>query len=282
MDGWRFLLSRRWAGYLALTIVFALVCVLLGQWQFARRAEARAEIMRIDANYDAPAVPLETILPTLTSYSDEEDKWSTVTATGTYLVDQQTLVRNRPLSGNPGFEVLVPLRLEDGNVFIVNRGWVPTGSAQDSPDNVPAPPEGIVRIDARLKAGEPTLPNRSAGDGQIATIHLPDLAERVELPTFTEAYGVLISENPSPESAPQKAAKPERDEGPHLSYALQWYLFAIMGFVGLGWAARQEFRSINADRPDEKKRAEKRRIRAAQKQTDADVEDKILDEANFR
>src|SRR6218665_1159512 len=38
---WRFLISRRWAGYLSLTIVFAVVCSLLGLWQFARRAEAQ-------------------------------------------------------------------------------------------------------------------------------------------------------------------------------------------------------------------------------------------------
>ncbi len=276
-DGWRFLLSRRWAGYLALTIVFAIVCVLLGQWQFARRAEARAEISRIDANYDATAVPLKDALPELTSYDDESQKWSTVSMTGTYLTDYQTLVRNRPLNGNPGFEVLVPLQLTDGRVFIVDRGWVPTGSAQDAPDEVPAAHSGVVRVDARLKAGEPTLEGRSAIDGQIATIHLPDMAERIGQPTFTGAYGLLVSEDPSPAITPKKAVKPERDEGPHLSYALQWYVFAIMGFFGLGWAARQEFRSLNAEDPDEKKRAEQRRAKAALKRSDADIEDEILD-----
>src|SRR6218665_2081385 len=60
---WRFLISRRWAGYLSLTIVFAVVCSLLGLWQFARRAEAQAEIARINANYDSPAVPVSEVLP---------------------------------------------------------------------------------------------------------------------------------------------------------------------------------------------------------------------------
>ena len=46
--GWAFLRSRRWLGYFALLIVFSIACVLLGDWQFARRAEARAAGERID------------------------------------------------------------------------------------------------------------------------------------------------------------------------------------------------------------------------------------------
>ena len=36
MIGWKFAFSRRWAGYLALTILFAIVCSGLGMWQLAR------------------------------------------------------------------------------------------------------------------------------------------------------------------------------------------------------------------------------------------------------
>ncbi|MFC4225250.1 SURF1 family cytochrome oxidase biogenesis protein [Lysinibacter cavernae] len=276
-EGWRFLLSRRWAGYLCLTIVFAIVCCLLGNWQFARRAEARAEIARIDANYDAAVVPLQQALPELDSYDDETQKWSQVTASGTYLTEHQTLVRIRPLNGSPGFEVLVPLLLDDGSVFIVDRGWLPAGSTTDSPDIVPDAPEGRVTVIARLKAGEPELASRTAGEGQIATIHLPDMANRVDKPAFTGAYGLLVSEDPSVELTPVLATKPERDEGPHLSYALQWYVFALMGFIGLGWAARQEYRNINAADPEERERARKRAEKARLKRTDSEIEDELLD-----
>ena len=44
MTGWRFAFSARWAGYLSLAVVFAIVCSMLGIWQFERRAEARAAI----------------------------------------------------------------------------------------------------------------------------------------------------------------------------------------------------------------------------------------------
>jgi len=277
VSGWSFALSKRWFGYLALAVVFAIVCCLLGFWQLSRRADARAEIDRLDANYSSEPVPIADVLETLDSFETNE-KWTPVEITGTYLSDEQVLVRNRPYNGSPGFDVLVPLQLADGSVFIVDRGWVAPGNAQDSPDVIPEAPVGEVTVVARLKAGEPTIVGRSAPAGQIATIHLPDLAERIGEPTFTGAYGLLASESPAPASVPFAASKPERDEGPHLSYALQWFVFAIMGFGGLAYALRQEYREVNAADPEERERAEVRRVkREARAKTDAEIEDELVD-----
>lgn len=277
MTGWRFLVSARWAGYLALVVVFAVACSLLSSWQLARRAEAEAAIAKIDANYDSPPVPLESLLPTLGSFEDSQE-WSQVELHGDYLSDEQILVRTRPLGGNPGFEVLVPFRLDDGSVFVVDRGWVPVGNTQDAPDAVPAAPDGPVTVIARLKPGEPELPGRTAPAGQIATIELHDIAGRIGEPTYTGAYGLMVSESPAPTERPTALPKPARDEGPHLSYAFQWVVFALLGFIGLGWAIRQEYRVVNADDPEERDRAaERERKRARRMPTDAEVEDAVLD-----
>jgi cytochrome oxidase assembly protein ShyY1 len=275
---WRFLLSRQWAGYLALTIVFALVCCGLGSWQLARRAEAQAEISRVDANFNADPVPVAEALPDLDSF-DESQKWLPVQLTGSYLLDEELLVRNRALNINPGFEVLTPLLLENGDVFIVDRGWVPTGENQDAPDSVPAAPAGEVTVVARLKQGEPVLAGRSATGNQVATINLPAIAERLGTDTYTGAYGLMKSEDPAPAERPTAVLRPVRDEGPHLSYAFQWFVFALMAFVGLGWAARQEYRSVNAEVPEEQERAAERARRHAQKpRSDADIEDELVDQ----
>lgn len=277
MTGWRFLVSARWAGYLALVVVFAVACSLLSSWQLARRAEAEAAIAKIDANYDSPPVALGSLLPTLGSFEDSQE-WSQVELHGDYLSDEQILVRTRPLGGNPGFEVLVPFRLDDGSVFVVDRGWVPVGNTQDAPDAVPAAPDGPVTVIARLKPGEPELPGRTAPAGQIATIELHDIAERIGEPTYTGAYGLMVSESPAPAERPTALPKPARDEGPHLSYAFQWVVFALLGFIGLGWAIRQEYRVVNADDPEERDRAaERERKRARRMPTDAEVEDAVLD-----
>jgi cytochrome oxidase assembly protein ShyY1 len=280
VSGWRFLLSKRWAGYLALTVLFAVVCVFLGNWQLARRAEAQAEIQRVDNNWSAEPVPLDEALPTLDSF-DESQKWLPVVMEGEYLQEDELLVRTRPRAGMPGFEVLTPLQLADGTVFIVNRGWLPTGSAQDAPDVVPSAPEGTVTVVARLKAGEPSLAGRSSSGNQISTIQLHEISDRLGTENYTGAYGLMISESPeATDPRPLAVIKPPRDEGPHLSYAFQWYVFAIMAFIGLAWAARQEFRTVNIDDPAERKRAAARAKKQSLKtRSDADIEDEILDNA---
>ena len=277
MTGWKFALSRRWAGYLAITMLFAAVCSGLGVWQLARRDEALTELFKIDANFDSDPLPVAEALPQLTSF-DESQKWTPVELTGTYLIDEEMLARNRPLNVTPGFEVLTPLLLSDGTVFIVDRGWLPTGEEQDAPDTVPAPPSGVVTVVARLKASEPDLPGRTASGNQVATINLTAIAERLDRPAYTGAYGLMDTESPATGERPTAVLKPVRDEGPHLSYAFQWFVFGLLAFLGLGWALREEYRSVNAEDPDERERADERaRKRAAKPRNDAEIEDELLD-----
>jgi cytochrome oxidase assembly protein ShyY1 len=277
VNRWRFALSRRWFGYLALAVVFAAVCVALSQWQIARLNETRTANELVDRNYHSTPIALDSALPSLTSYSARQ-QWKQVTLTGTYLTDEQVLVRNRPLNGQPGFEVLDPLLLADGRVFVVDRGYVPIGNTQDRPDSIPSPRSDTVTVVVRLQAGEPTLSGRSDTQGELATIHLPDVAKLVGKPTYTRAYGLMVSESPAAATRPTAMQKPELDEGLHISYAIQWVIFGIMAFFGLWYAIRQEYRMRNVDDPEEHQRA---RVRERKKRTgprsDSEIEDEILE-----
>ena len=255
---------RRWGGYLALVIVFAVACGLLSSWQWARRAEAVAEVDKIEANYDAPPAQLDTLVPELDAVDDTVE-WRPVELTGEYLTDEQLFVRNRPRDSTAGFEVLVPFRLTDGTVFVVDRGWVPADESLEVPDSVPNAPDGEVTVVVRLKPGEPEIPGRSAPAGQLATVKLQDVADLVGKPTYTGMYGLLVSEDPEPADRPLAAVRPVEDEGPHLSYALQWIAFGILAFIGLVWAVRRE-RVIAAGGVITKRR-----------ERDAEVEDALLD-----
>lgn len=260
---------RRWLAYLGLVVVFSIACGLLAWWQFSRLEEAKVRIERIERNWGAAPVPLGTAMPDPASF-DEDGTWQPVEMSGRYLADEQLLVRGRPRDGLPGFAVLVPFLAEDGTILVVDRGWVPVGSAQDEPDAVPAPPAGPVTVLVRLKPGEEVIPGRGAPVGQVATIHLPTVAELVDGPVRTGAYGLLAAEDPAPAAAPAPPPKPLLDEGPHLSYALQWIVFAIMAFTALGWAVRRERRIRRGLEPAEPRR----RARPS----DAEEEDAILDQ----
>jgi cytochrome oxidase assembly protein ShyY1 len=132
---------------------------------------------------------------------------------------------------------------------------------------------------ARLKASEPDLPGRTATGNQIATINLTTIAERLDRSVYTGAYGLMDTESPAAaDKRPTAVLKPIRDEGPHLSYAFQWFVFGLLAFIGLGWALREEYRSVNADDPDQRERADERaRKRAAKPLNDAEIEDQLLE-----
>lgn len=274
MSSWSFLRSPRWAGYLALTVVFAVACSALGTWQLNRRAEALAEVARIDANYDAEPVPVAEALPDPAAF-DVDQRWQVVELSGRYLVEDEVVVRNRPFEGNSGFEVITPFRLDEGLVFMVNRGWI-AQAPNGRPSEVPPPPDGHVEITARLKAGEDRIAGRTSTGTELATIDLDELAARIDEPAYTGAYGVLVQSRAESDEPPLAAARPVRDEGPHLSYALQWFVFALLGFIGLGWAANQERRGLAeiAVGPDAAPPPPRRPKR---ERGDADIEDEILD-----
>lgn len=277
MSRWRILLTRRWLGYLGFAVAFAIACTFLSSWQLSRGREAVAANALITANFDSAPVAIDAVLPTLDAFRSDQ-QWLRVRATGHYLPEKQLLVRNRPTNDGPGFEVLTPLKLADGSIFIVDRGWVPTGNRQDAPDSVPAPPDGEVTVIARLQPSEPLLDTRGATGNQVATINLPEVATLVNGSIYTAAYGVLDAQSPTGAAlTPVNATAPVLDEGLHWSYMIQWVIFALIGFFGLGYAVRQEYRLRNAHDPVEKARADKREHKRMLKKTDADIEDEILD-----
>jgi cytochrome oxidase assembly protein ShyY1 len=246
---YRFLFSSKWLGYLLLAAIFATACVFLGRWQMDRRAETLAEINRITANYSAAPVPFADVKDQFTRL-DPQREWTQVELKGSYDAAGQRVVRNRPLNGQPGYEVVVPFRLATGETVVIDRGWLPIGNNNPGrPDSVPAPPAGNVTVVARLKHPEPEL-QRGAPDGQLASIDLTAYSSQLGYPLLTGAYAQLASENPSVADMPIAFPKPSTEEGTHLSYSLQWFAFGVLMFIGFGYAARQQARNAAIDAED--------------------------------
>lgn len=279
MSAERHATALRWAAYLCLAALFAVACFFLSQWQFDRNHQRTAELALVEQNYDAEPAALDELISGTEDFS-ADDEWRPVTVRGEYLSDEQVLARNRPRGGTSAFEVLVPLRLDDGRILIVDRGWVPPGQGA-VPDDVPSPPDGEVSVTVRMREGE-ALPSsgRTAPDGQVPTIHLPSVAETSGPTTIVSAYGLMVNEDPAPGDRPRALDAPTEDPGPHLSYAIQWILFAVMGFIFIGYIIRTE---VKYRREDEEARAEERAprapTRARKRDRDMNDEDAILDAA---
>ncbi|WP_298229785.1 SURF1 family protein [Gryllotalpicola sp.] len=290
---WRFVFQRRWLVYIACAIVFAFACVLLSNWQQARGREAQAENDLVGRNWTAAPVPLADAVPSLGAWNPQTE-WEQVTVTGRYLAAEQYFVRNRATDNGPGLEVLVPLQTDSG-VFVVDRGWVPSPNHGGFPASVDAAPGGSVTVTVRLRQSEPTLPGQSAQGRSIGTINLPQLAGLLQgagvSSAYTGAYGLLVSEDPAPRPSasaehltPVVADPPYADTGMHWSYMIQWLIFAVIGFFGLGYAIRLEYRRRREGDPEivaqDAARAARQRIRYAA--SDAAVEDSIVDSSTGR
>lgn len=263
----------RWTAWFMFATLFALACFVLASWQFDRRSEAVSKIERVAGNYDRTPVDILD----LTSLSEEQIvdfEWRPVNLIGEYLPGETLLVRNRAVAGQPGFVQLVPFQLVSGELVLIERGWIQADSNL-GPAETFLPAANEKQLVARVRLGE-LGPNRESPTGQLTSINLPEIAEVLGQELETDFYLRLDSEIEPEASNPQPLSKPVLDEGNHLSYAVQWIIFAIMGFFALFWAIRQEqeYRRMEKD-PNYIPRAARKRANV-----DSAVEDEILDRAN--
>ena len=260
----------RWTGWFLVACTFALACVGLASWQIERRSEAVSKIERVADNYDLDTVSFKEV-SSLAKDSVVAYEWRKVELSGNYLVDDTLLVRNRAIAGQPGFVQLIPFLLETGEVVVVERGWIPADSDLN-PSNTFLPSESLKTLVARVRMGE-TVPNRDSPNGQVTSINLTDIEQLINLDVEQDLYLRMVTESPEESSYPQPLSRPLLDEGNHLSYEVQWIIFAVMGFFALFWAIRQEqeFRRMEKD-PTYVPRS--LRLKAS---ADSIVEDEILD-----
>jgi cytochrome oxidase assembly protein ShyY1 len=233
------LTSRRWLGALAAATLFAVVAFYLGQWQWHRYEEKAARADRIESHYDARPQPVAQVLGDAPLPLAED--WTRVTAVGRYAADRTLLVRNRPRDGAYGYEVLVPLRTQDGPVLLVDRGWVPNAESARALPRVPTAPSEELTVTGWLRRSEPSL-GRELPRGQLASIDLAEAAQQVGTPLLG-AYLVLEVERRADGSAPERPTPlepPDTGIGPHQAYAFQWWaaMVAAFGLVVVG--ARRE------------------------------------------
>jgi cytochrome oxidase assembly protein ShyY1 len=193
----------------------------------------------IDANYGASPVPLADILATPSTSLPAARQWTPVEVSGVYQPGRTILVRNRPVKDSVGYEVIVPLRTSSGATFLVDRGWLPPGRDFGPPDSVPAPPGGTVTVVARLRPGERPA-GRQESASSLTRIDVARLAAVAGGEVYRGAYGVLASERPPAAPAPAPLPRPDQGLGPHLAYAVQWWLGAAAAWALLGYYAVRE------------------------------------------
>jgi cytochrome oxidase assembly protein ShyY1 len=196
----------------------------LGFWQLRRLDEKKALNKAVASRSELPVVPLTTTnLPSLS-------EWRRVSVTGTYDWNKAVTIINRSTNGSAGYDSLVPFHTDLGAVILVNRGFVPLAT------KAPAPPSGTLRVVGYLR------PSQSRGTlGAIDSTDPTNTEfQRFDIPLIMKHVGSepypmyiqLLKESPNEnQELPTHIALPELSEGPHLSYAVQWFIFSTTALV---------------------------------------------------
>ncbi|HEX9107123.1 MAG TPA: SURF1 family protein [Longimicrobiales bacterium] len=206
-------------------LVVAATCVRLGIWQLHRLDERRGRNARIAARMAAPALALER-----SSGDTAGLAFRRVTARGTW-DDERTIVwAGRSLQGDPGVYVLTPLLLPGGGAVVVNRGWLPSPDAA-TVDLASYKVLGSVQLAGLLVPYPP--PDETADTmRRRVRYHVDQAGVAASLPYPVEPVLLQLTPTADARQLPRPLPPPALDEGPHLSYAIQWFSFAVIGIVG--------------------------------------------------
>ena len=224
-------MPRRLWLFLLFAAIVAAACIRLGFWQLSRLAQRRARNAVVTARLSEPVVPITTLHP------DSFSVLRRVVISGRPDFEHEIVLAARSYQGSPGVYLFTPLHVAGGDTAIlVNRGWIyaPDGASVDLsrwrengtsfvgyaeliPQGRSNTPDGVLRRDARV-----------ARELDLVTVN--SLLPYPVSPLYLVATGQDTTK-PVAERVARLPA-PALDEGPHLSYALQWFAFAAIALVG--------------------------------------------------
>ncbi len=220
-------LGQRYACSLWLLIAYCCLTVLLcglGFWQL-ERAGLKAEFL---ARRQAALETQDVVDLNREEAADvRELRYHLAKATGHYDAEHQFLLDNRMLDGQPGYDVLTPFKLSNGQAILVNRGWLPLGADRRVLPDVRLE-QAIDQVRGRInrfpEVGWKLAGMEKPGAGWPALLQLAEpkaLSEHLGYPVYDfqlelapEMAGGYRREWRQPEVMP-----PER----HIGYAVQWF-----------------------------------------------------------
>jgi len=224
-------MSRRQLLAALLGLTAAAICARLGVWQLSRLRDRRMVNYLIASRLYAPPASVFRLAPGTW-------QWRRVVVTGTFDFDHQIVLAGRSHDGSPGVYLITPLHPDTpAPALLVNRGWVYSPDAQ-TVDLAKFDEQPHQTINAYVDAFA------TSGEGPARTANTPYAWRRLDVHEIRSAFPFpiapfyLVAQADSgvtvPPNAPARLTLPVLDEGPHKSYAIQWFAFALIALVGAG------------------------------------------------
>lgn len=215
-----------------LAVAGAAGCVRLGIWQLDRLAQRRALNATIRARIAEPPVDVRTVLGDTSGL-----RFRRVTVRGVTSVDRELAWAGRTRNGSPGVNLLTAVSIDEQlPLILLNRGWVysPDGNRVDlarwrEGDTVQVTGYLEPLSTARVGAWRSTSAPRS-----IRWLDRDSLAAWLGRPVAPLLVVVAGDSAPGDAEKMARIPPPPLDEGPHQSYAMQWFAFATIAALGYG------------------------------------------------
>ena len=226
-------LSPRWIASHVFALSLIVAFIGAGMWQIDRLNERKEENALVELRMGDVESYSSAVLA-----DPETLEFRRVRVEGSFDVDSDILIANRSDQGSPGFWMWTNFVTSEGQDLLVNRGFVGRGvilqTGGAAPLSEAAPTKGTVTIQGLLRRGLDGGRVTETGD----QLSRPDAELAVELLGLDPGLAPSIymeleaQEPPRISSIPQPVPSPDLSEGPHRSYAFQWFTFATIGFVG--------------------------------------------------
>lgn len=210
--------------FAALAIVLAAVFVRLGFWQLDRLSERRARNATLSSRLAEPPVEFSALRDT-TGY-----RRARVAGTPDY--DNEIIYTGRSRNGSPGVYLVTPIRRAGNDTAVaVVRGWVYAADAATiEPRPWREPRTSYSGYVLALPPGPATA--ASAAGRKVRVLTQAGVQQLVPYP-LSPLY-LVAQDSVSSDSTPARLGAPAIDNGPHLSYAIQWFCFATIAVAGAG------------------------------------------------
>jgi surfeit locus 1 family protein len=224
--------SRAWLITTLLVFLGTAFCIRMGIWQLDRLKQRRAFNTQVETMRAVESLDLNQNLPADISAME----WRPVTVTGKYDLENQVALRNQYNGDQYGYHLITPL-LFSGGAVLVDRGWIPADGNAAPSDWRKYDETGQVTVTGQIRLGQEKPAFGGVADAD--TDHL-DIWNNLNVVRISEQspYPILpVYVQPNEienDSVPPIPFQPvvELTEGPHFGYALQWFAFATILFVG--------------------------------------------------
>ena len=230
-----------------------LVCALIGMgllsglgvWQLRRLAWKETVLAQISTRHDAAPSPLPVQKDWVNINPDDYD-YRHVIFRGVFDHAKESFLFRASATGvtgdGPGFEIFTPLRLADGGIVIVNRGFAPA-ELKEPAKRAAGQIAGEVTINGLMRRPETRnsfTPADEPNNNLWFTRDPAALAAHLGLHDVAP-FSIDADATPNPGGWPKGAATVIKIPNNHLSYALTWFaLAATLAAVTAVFIAKRE------------------------------------------